>query len=99
MDALGTTCHDHFKKEVRYVLLLKTVTPIEIGSTYRELALIYMYMYMLQIQYDRYYIHFLNNVTGKNNLKSVDFLFISFILLMQTIYIFVFRLHIGLLPL
>lgn len=37
MDALGTTCHDHFKKEVRYVLLLKTVTPIEIGSTYREL--------------------------------------------------------------
>lgn len=31
-----TTCHDHFKKEVR-VLLLKTVTPIEIGSTYREL--------------------------------------------------------------
>lgn len=91
MDALGTTCHDHFKKEVRYVLLLKTVTPIEIGSTYRELALIYMYMYMLQIQYDRYYIHFLNNVTGKNNLKSVDFLFISFILLMQTINIFVFR--------
>lgn len=54
---------------------------------------------MLQIQYDRYYIHFLNNITGKNNLKSVDFLFISFILLMQTIYIFVFRLHIGLLPL
>lgn len=36
MDALGTTRHDHFKKEVQ-VSSLKTVTPIEIESTYREL--------------------------------------------------------------
>lgn len=31
MDALGTTCHDHFKKEVQ-VSSLKTVTPLKLEA-------------------------------------------------------------------